>query len=399
MKYLLFGAVLFSFSISFGQSKEGFWDTSRSTNETILISAGKRKVIKTYDFPVGTTEVVYRISLVDDNQKITSSLVSLLKSIPDPTGISQGTAGALFLASTITGDDKCKFAVFTTEKDALNYEKTGIARNACIVQEEPVNKAANLLSEKSKCLNQNSGTLWFGFQSDNWVMKEKIILEVVPWINNNLRSGWTTEKKKEILALGQKTVIAQKVANKELFLGNFVSAFVAKYSYYDYNTLLHVEKAKVVDDLAEESLQKSGQLSSFLEAVRDEANELELSDDSTAAITMIQKEIIDRGRAVADDYFFIGKIYLSTKQFVRAEEALLKAVEMNKSNVNYHHKLAHVYMFTDRLSKAKDSHQQLKNNNLDTTKSWNEQTKIDFETFRKNGFDTENFKKILRILN
>jgi hypothetical protein len=39
-------------------------------------------VIKTDDFPVGTTELIYRITLLDDNQKIANSLVSLLKAVP-----------------------------------------------------------------------------------------------------------------------------------------------------------------------------------------------------------------------------------------------------------------------------------------------------------------------------
>lgn len=398
MKYLLFSAVLSCFSVSFAQDKQGFWDNSRSTNETVSLNAGKRKVIKTYDFPVGTTEVVYRISILDDNQKITSSLVSLLKAIPDPTGISQGTAGAVFLASTITGDDKCKFVVFTTENDALNYEKSGVIKNACIVQAEPVNKATNLLSEKSKCMLQRSDALWFGFQSDNWVMKQKIVLEVVPWINYTLQSGWTTDKKKEILALGQKSEIAQKVANKELFLGNFINGFTAKYSYETYKKLLTVEKTTAVADFAEESLIKSGQLNSYLEAVRNEATQFDLSNKSAEGITLIQKEIMDKNRAVAEDYFLLGNLYLSSKQFVKAEEALLKAIEMNKSDVDYQLKLAHVYLFTDRLSKAKTIHKQLKSNSLSNTKTWTEQTKIDFEKFQKNGFDTENFIKILRIL-
>lgn len=398
MKYLVLSAVLTCFSVCIAQDKQGFWDNSRSTNETITLNAGKRKVVKTYDFPVGTTEVVYRISILDDNQKITSSLVSLLKAIPDPTGISQGTAGAVFLASTITGDDKCKFVVFTTEKDALNYEKSGVIKNACIVQEEPVNKATNLLSEKSKCMIQTSGALWFGFQSDNWVMKQKVVLEVVPWINNMLQSGWTTDKKKEILALGEKCEIAQKVANKDLFLGNFINAFVTKYSYDAYKKLLSVEKTTAVSDLAEESLIKSGQLGSYLDTVRNEANQFDVSNKSTEGITLIQKEIIDKNRAIADDYFLLGSLYLSSKQFVKSEEALLKAIEMNKSDVDYQLKLAHVYLFADQLSNAKNIHRQYKSNSLSNSKTWTEQTKIDFEKFQKNGFDTENFKKILRIL-
>jgi len=41
-----------------------------------------------------------------------NSLVSVLKSIPDPTGISQGSAGAVLLLSKISGEDKCKYAIF-----------------------------------------------------------------------------------------------------------------------------------------------------------------------------------------------------------------------------------------------------------------------------------------------
>ena len=71
------------------------------------------------DLPVGTTEFVYRITVLDENQKLTSSLVSVLKAIPDPSGISQGTAGAIHLTSAISGDDKCTFALFQ-EANAAN---------------------------------------------------------------------------------------------------------------------------------------------------------------------------------------------------------------------------------------------------------------------------------------
>lgn len=398
MKYLLLGSLWCCVSVSFAQNNEGFWDNSRSTNETVILNAGKRKMVKTYDFPAGTTEVVYRITLLDDNQKISSSLVSLLKSIPDPSGVSQGAAGGVFLLSTITGDDKCSFAVFTTEADAINYERTGVSKNACIVQDEPVNKAANLLSEKSKCMVPASGKLWFGFKSDNWVMKQKIVLEVVPWVNNNLKNGWTSDRKKEIIQLGEKLEMTQKVGNKDLFLGNFITALISKYSYEDYRKLLNAEKVKLTTDLAEESLTKSGQLKSYLDNVRQEANNFGLSNKPALGIDLIFKEIIDKNRAVADDYYLIGDLYLSSKQFLKAEEALLKVAQMKKSDINYQLKLAHVYMFSDQLSKAKDIHKKYHLNYFSNNKSWAEQTKEDFKKFEQNGFNTENFKKILRIL-
>lgn len=398
MKFSILGLLLVCTSLAFAQSNEGFWDNIRTTNETIILNAGKRKAIKTADFPVGTTEVVYRISLLDDNQKISSSLVSVLKAIPDPTGISQGAAGTVFLLSSISGDDKCKFYVFTNENDALQYEKTGVASNACVSQEEPVNKAAKLLTEKSKCMPQGIQNLWFGFQSDNWVMKEKIILEVVPWVNYNLRSGWTVENRKSLLKEIEQLEIAKKVSNKNLFLGNFMEVFIAKYAYSDYKKLLPAEKAKAMDGFAEESLVKSGQLNSYLEMVRSEATKLNFSNKSEEAILKIQKEIIEKNRATAIDYGLLGTFYLSSRQFVKAEEAYLKAISMNPSELNYRLRLAHIYMYTDRVNKSKDLHKKYQQNNLANHKSWIEQTKIDFEQFKNNGFGTENFKKILRVL-
>ncbi|WP_412476442.1 tetratricopeptide repeat protein [Flavobacterium sp. TBRC 19031] len=393
-------AICFLFAnFVFAQNNEGYWDNIRTTNETIILEAGKRKAVKSSDLPVGTTEVVFRISLLDDNQKISASLVSLLKAIPDPSGISQGTAGAVFLLSTITGDDKCKFYVFTNESDALNYEKSGIVKNTCMSQEEPVNKAAKLLTEDSKCMSANPKNLWFGFQSENWVMKQKIVLEVVPWVNNSLRSGWSVEAKKSLLKTIEKSDVTLKVANKDMFLGAFLTALTKKYTYTDYQKLLTVEKTNVTEMLIEESLVASGQLNSYLESLRKEAQQLRFSNKTQDAILSVQKEIIDKKRAKAADYGLLGSLYLSSKQFVKAEEAYLKAVSLDKTDLYFQLQLAHVYLFADQLGKAKDLHKKYQNNHLSDGKSWAEQTKADFQQFEKNGFDTVNFKKILRLFN
>ncbi|MFN4028120.1 MAG: tetratricopeptide repeat protein [Flavobacterium sp.] len=393
-------AICFLFAnFVFAQNNEGYWDNIRTTNETIILEAGKRKAVKSSDLPVGTTEVVFRISLLDDNQKISASLVSLLKAIPDPSGISQGTAGAVFLLSTITGDDKCKFYVFTNESDALNYEKSGIVKNTCMSQEEPVNKAAKLLTEDSKCMSANPKNLWFGFQSENWVMKQKIVLEVVPWVNNSLRSGWSVEAKKSLLKTIEKSDVTLKVANKDIFLGAFLTALTKKYTYADYQKLLAVEKTNVTEMLIEESLVASGQLNSYLESLRKEAQQLRFSNKTQDAILSVQKEIIDKKRAKAADYGLLGSLYLSSKQFVKAEEAYLKAVSLDKTDLYFQLQLAHVYLFADQLGKAKDLHKKYQNNHLSDGKSWAEQTKADFQQFEKNGFDTVNFKKILRLFN
>lgn len=388
--------VLFS-SLVLAQSKDGYWDNIRTTNETIVLGAGKKKMIKTADFPLGTTEVVYRISILDDNQKISSSLVSVLKAIPDPTGISQGSAGAVFLASTISGDDKCKYVVFTNEKDALEYEKSSVLKNACVIQNEPINKEAKLLSEKSKCLNGNQN-LWFVFESDNWIMKQKIVFEVVPWVDYKFKNGWTNSAKKELLSEVENNEIFKSINHKDKLLGYFIETFTSKYNFNDFKEIIPAEKAKAFNDVMEESLKKSGLMKGYLDGIRAEAKRFLLAKEYEKGMSLIENEIIQKGRAADLDYSLQGDFYLMTKQYIKAEVAIKKAISMNATNIEHQLRLAHVYLFSNRVSDAKDIHKKYRSNNVSSSKSWVQATKEDFENFKKNGLPTDDFKKILRIL-
>jgi tetratricopeptide (TPR) repeat protein len=397
MKTYLTTLFLFTSMLLFAQAKDGYWDNARATTENISLSAGKKKMVKTADFPLGTTEVVYRISILDDNQKISSSLVSVLKAIPDPTGISQGSAGAVFLASTISGDDKCKYAVFTNEKDALEYEKSSVLKNACVIQNEPINKEAKLLSEKSKCLNGNQN-LWFVFESDNWIMKQKIVFEVVSWVDYKFKNGWTNTAKKELLSEIENNTIFKSINQKDKLLGYFIEIITSKYNFNDYKEIIPAEKAKAFNDVVEESLKKSGLIKGYLDGIRTEAKRLLLAKEYEKGMSLIENEIIQKGRAADLDYGLQGDFYLMTKQYIKAEVAIEKAISMNAVNIEHQLRLAHVYMFSDRVSDAKDIHKKYRSNNVSSSKSWVQATKEDFENFKKNGLSTDDFKKILRIL-
>lgn len=391
--------VLFALFSSFAlaQSKDGYWDNVRTTNETITLGAGKKKMIKTVDFPLGTTEVVYRISILDDNQKISSSLVSVLKAIPDPTGISQGSAGAVFLASTISGDDKCKYVVFSNEKDALEYEKSSVLKNACVVQNEPINKEAKLLSEKSKCLNGNQN-LWFVFESDNWIMKQKIVFEVVPWVDYKFKNGWTNASKKELLLEIENNDFFKSINQKDKLLGYFIETFTSKYNFYEFKEIIPAEKAKAFSDVMDESLKKSGLMNGYLDGIRAEAKRFLSAKEYEKGMSLIENDIIQKGRATDLDYGLQGDFYLMTKQYIKAEVAIKKAISMNATNIEHQLRLAHVYLFSNRISDAKDIHKKYRSNNVSSSKSWTQATKEDFENFKKNGLPTADFKKILRIL-
>jgi tetratricopeptide (TPR) repeat protein len=390
--------LLFFGMLGFAQNPSGYWDNIRTTNETISLKAGEKKYIKTSDFPEGTTEIVFRITVLDDNQKLSSSLVSLLKAIPDPSGISQGTAGAIFLASTITGSDKCKYAIFTNENDAKYYLVKGETKNACVLQETPVSKDAKVFDPKNSCLSTGNKALWIGFESDNWVMNQKILLEIVPWIDYKASNGWNSETKKEILSLVENQLFIKHLDNKDLFLGNFINTFSKKYRYSEYQKLLKVEKLTAIEQSVKESLKTSGQMSSYLNYIREDAKMLHLHKRTDDAIAKMQNEIIDTKLATDKDYGFLGNLFLSSKQFLKAEENLKKAIDLNPNEVGYRLKLAHVFLFTGRVSEAKEIHKKYQKNSLSNLQTWKQQTEFDFKQFEENGFDTSDFKKILRIL-
>jgi len=390
----LVSALLFSSSIL--AQKDGFWDKERATTKEITLSAGKRALIKTEDLPVGTTEFVYRITVLDENQKLTSSLVSVLKAIPDPTGISQGTAGAIHLTSAISGDDKCTFALFQEANAANLYLKEGKTDKACWEQKEKVNKDAKLISSSSLCLT-NLPNLWFGFESQNWVMNQKIVLEVVPWVDYKASRGWTKEAKKEVLDIAEKSEVAKILTNKATFLATFIDLVTTKYKYSEFKQLLPVEKSKMIEAISDESLLKSGRINDFLKDYNFHIRRLSLTKPEEA-IKQLEHLIIERKLGKENEYDLLGTLYLRTKQYQKAEEYILKAIAMNKNEIRFQLHLAHVYLVTDRVSEAKDIHKKYKDQNISVDTSWVKATKQDFDNMKKVGLPTDNFKKILRII-
>lgn len=397
MNKILFTVSALLFSATFYAQTDGFWDKERATTKEISLSAGKRALIKTEDLPVGTTEFVYRITLLDEGQKLTSSLVSVLKAIPDPTGISQGTAGAIQLTSAISGDDKCTYALFQEANAANVFLKDGKTDKACFEQKEKVNKEAKLISASSLCLT-NLPNLWFGFESQNWLMNQKIVLEVVPWVDYKASRGWDKTTKNEILTIAKKLPVVSKLTKKDQFYAVFIENMAKKFTYRDFLQLLTVEKNNAIDKLTEESLKSTGELKAYYDITREKSFVAFQKGNYEEAITIISSEMMAKNRATYIDYEILGDYYLFSKQFTKAEETYNKGLKLNPSEIHFQLNLAHVYLFTDRISDAKDIHKKYAHESLSNGKTWIAQTKSDFTTFEKHGLPTDDFKKILRVI-
>ena len=390
--------ITLAFHTSFAQ-KDGYWDKTRATTEEITVSARNRIIIKTQDFPEGTTEVVFRITLLDKNQQMAGSLVSVLKSIPDPTGITQGSAGAVFILSKISGEDKCKYAIFSSADLATKYKENGKTDNACLVQDTPVSKDAKLLStEKSACMKSNSSNLWFGFESKNWIMNQKVILEVVPWVDNKLSRGWTTENKKSIIEQCKTSNLAQKMSNSDDFCVCILDKIQTKYKFKEFQKLLAVERAKAFKDFGNSCFGEINLSTAVYEDLRKQAALLAKQGKQGEAITKLAI-IINDGKATALDYNSIGSNYILTKQYGKAIKFLKEGEKIDDVELLIKLNLAHAYLLNDNYSLAKAIYKEYQAQNVTDSLSWNEKVKQDFEIFKKVGIQNKDFGRVLNLFN
>jgi tetratricopeptide (TPR) repeat protein len=396
MKILL---LFFLFSLSLSAQQTGYWDKARVTAKDISLGAGNRIVVKSEDFPKGTTEIIYRITLLDDNQQLASSLVSLLKSVPDPSGISQGSAGAVFLMSKISGDDKCTYALFSSEEKATSYKELGKSDAACYVQNTPLSKEAKLFSiDNSKCLRTNAQNIWFAFESQNWIMKQKIVLEIVPWVDYKLSKGWSQENKKSIIDLCKTSDLAELMGNSNDFCVCILDQFVEKFTFSEYQKLLAAEKSKAYKDFGAKCLANKPENQTILNGVRANSFQHFINKKYDKAIRLLQVGLIDNGNGKAVDLNALGTYYIYSKQYAKALKTLKDAEKMDESELLIQLNLAHAYLLNDQYSEAKALHKKYKNQNVSATESWNNRTKSDFNEMTKAGIQSSDFDKILKLI-
>jgi len=385
-------------SNSFAQ-QDGYWDKDRATTKEIIVKAGERVTVKTEDFPTGTTEVVYRITLLDENQQMANSLVSLLKSIPDPSGISQGSAGAVFLLSKVSGDDKCNYGIFANENAAKEYKVQGKTEKACLFQNTPVNKDAKRLSiGKSSCLNVNSENMWFGFESKNWIMKQKIILEVVPWVDTKLNRGWNLENRKQIIALVKTSDLVKRMINQDDFSLCVLEKMQKQYSFPEYQKLMAIEKTKAYKDFGNACLTEKPANTTILDNIRADAATYFKKAKYTEAIDLLLLGVVNNGNATAFDYNALGMYYIYSKQYEKAIKVLKDGQKIDSSELLIKLNMAHAYLLNNDYASAKEIHKKYKSQNVTADQSWISKTKSDFESFSKSGIQNEDFGRILKLL-
>lgn len=398
MKKIIVLLIINTFCSAAFAQRDGYWDKERATAKEIIVSARDRIVIKTDDFPVGTTELIYRITLLDDNQQLATSLVSVLKAIPDPTGISQGSAGAIFLLSKVSGDDKCKYAIFSGSDLASAYQKSGKTYDACFIQEEAVSKDAQRLSiDKSRCIQTNTGNLWFGFESKNWILKQKIVLEVVPWVDRKLARGWSTENRKYIINQCKTSAVARNMPNSDDFCICLQQKIQREYTFQEFQKLLPIEQTKVYKDFGASCVVETNVATGVTADMRSLAAKALLKSDFATAIKQYAA-LVSKSQATALDYNGLGYSYLITKQYGKAIKVLKEGEIKDNAELLIQLNLAHAYLLNGDYRAAKAIYKEYQNQNVTDSLSWIQKIQEDFVAFKKSGLSHKDFDRVLKLL-
>ena len=388
--------ILFFFTIGAFAQQDGYWDKERAFTKEATATAGSRILINTQDFPAGTTEVVYRITLLDENQQMANSLVSILKAFPDPTGVGQGSAGAVFLLSKISGDDKCKYAIFTNKELAVAYKDNGKTDKACLFQDNAVNKDARRISlSSSTCFK--SPSMWFGFESKNWIMNQRIILEVVPWVDAKLSRGWTAENRKSVLGLCKSTDLAKKIPEPDSYCVCVLDKLQNQYKFPEYQNLLAEEKTAAFRTAGTACFTESGASKTVYDNNRETAAALTAQNKFAEAIAKLQP-IFNEGKAKVSDYNALAVNYIFTKQYDKAVKFLREGEKLDSTELLTQLNLAHAYLLKGNYGQAKSIYKKYRSQNATDTQSWNEKVKSDFTAFEKAGLPSKDFKRILNAI-
>uniref|UniRef100_A0AA94F595 Tetratricopeptide repeat protein n=1 Tax=Flavobacterium columnare TaxID=996 RepID=A0AA94F595_9FLAO len=387
--------------VGYTQTPSGYWDNQRGTTKEVNLSAGEKGVVKIQDLPVGTTEIAYRITLLDENQKMVNDLSSVLKAIPDPYFIGKGTGSAISLVSSISGVDKCTYAVFLDESSSNDFVKTESVQKACLYQKNPISKDARLISLKSTCLNENTKNLWFTFKNQNWLMSEKIILEVIPWVDNIASRGWTKKNKENVIEnikhISLSKNLKSDVSNSIAFC--LLNKVMEKYRFQDFLNLSKEEQILFVEQNDPICFKQANNMSFYNNLICQQAENLFKNKREEEAINWIQNKLITTEYANALDYNFLAEMYMNTNQFEKSLQTLLLAEDKDKSELKIKLNLAHIYMFLDDISKSKEIHKKYKSQNISTKQTWTNKTINDLEKFKKTSLPQENIDRIWKLYN
>jgi hypothetical protein len=210
---------------------------------------------------------MYRITVLEKNQQLTQPLISLLSAVP--TTYTVGAAAAINLLSKFASTSKCSFRIFSTYEDAKNFNF------GCYTHKIPISKyVGRFSSSSSNCLQTRPKHLWFGFKNENLLMDEKIIIEIVPWVNKKESRGWTLEIKNEFINYCKNNIDLSEISAPEEFCQCLLEKYQNNYKVQEIKNSTDTERKKIQTLLATACLEEPRVLKNISDNHRKEADKL-----------------------------------------------------------------------------------------------------------------------------
>jgi tetratricopeptide (TPR) repeat protein len=224
---------------------------------------------------------------------------------------------------------------------------------------------------------------------------ENISLEVIPWIDNKLATGWNAGTKEEFISNCKTTY--EKIPNNEEFCLCILDKIAEQHTVDEYNRLIPAERIKFIKSNESICNVTSGASEIINEQIQGEADDyFDKGDYKNAIIKYL--ELVENNSADEIDYQYLAESYLLTKQFTKALKYIKIAEQIDTDDLSIKLDLAHLYLLTDNLAEAKKIYLKYKNENVNDTTSWKEQIQEDFKLFTENKIKSDYFNQILSLL-
>jgi tetratricopeptide (TPR) repeat protein len=228
-------------------------------------------------------------------------------------------------------------------------------------------------------------------------MNQRILVEVVPWVDTKLSSGWTNTTKKEVIEVCASTELAKQLGSAQAYCGCILERITAKYTYAEYNNLLAAEKAKTYTENSSVCfVATNGEALRYAHYKENLA--LSKSEKKYGEAIKLGLSILESPKATAQDYAQLAWLYLATKQFDKGLLYAQQAVNKEPTDLTAQVTLAHAYLLHDQFQEAKSIYKKHQTQNVSEDLSWKAKTEQDFAEFTALGLSSSNFKRVIRLL-
>jgi hypothetical protein len=108
--------------------------------------------------------------------------------------------------------------------------------------------------------------------------------------------------------------------------------------------------------------------------------------------------IFDKKLATVNDYYNLSICYLATNQLLSAQNLIAEAQTVYPNSLTMHLAMANYYLLTSDWKACKEIQEKYKNQNLDATKSWKQESNRLMQVFTLAGLENKTFKKLENLL-